>query len=411
MEYIFPKNFFWGASSSAHQVEGGLVNDWTEWEKDQANNLAKKGWSRASDWQKKFFSEINDPANYISGRACDHYHLFDQDFALAKRLGHNATRISIAWERIEPQLGQFDENELNHYKEVVRSMRRNGLEPFVTLYHWPLPLWFRDMGGWENKEAVKYFGQYVEKVVESLKHEVKYWIVINEPWVYSTLHYYQGDRPPAKKSVGKTWLVYNKLAEAHITAYKKIKALDTTAMVGSSKCMIWFEAKSNNWVNRLLKAGADWYVNTRWLDMIANYQDFIGLNHYHHDRVDYGYTKNVNKKVNDLGWELYPESIYRVLMMLKRFNKRVFITENGLADAVDSRREWYLRECLKFVHKAIGEGIDVRGYLHWSLMDNFEWDYGFWPRFGLVEIDYETLERRPRRSAWWYKEVCSRNGF
>jgi beta-glucosidase len=411
MKFQFPKNFLWGAATSAHQVEGGLINDWSEWEKENCDILAKKGWERASDWQREKFPEIKNPTNYISGKAADHYNLYDQDFAMAQELGHNATRISIAWERIEPSEGIFNEKELDHYLNVIKSMKRHGLEPFVTLYHWPVPLWFRDIGGWENKKAVEYFARYTQKVVEKLKDEVKFWIVINEPWVYTTLHYFQGDRPPAKKNLFSAWRVYDKLAVAHNLAYDEIKKIDNDAQVGSSHLMIWFEANPNNLVNRWLKSWADWYVNNRWFDLIGGKQDFIGLNHYHHDTVNWGFAKNADKQVNDLGWELYPESIFQVLMMLKKYKKPVYITENGLADAEDSRRKWYLEECLKYVCQAIEKGVDVRGYLHWSLLDNFEWDYGYWPRFGLIEVDFEKLTRRPRKSARWYKEVCKNNGF
>ena len=159
----------------------------------------------------------------------------------------------------------------------------------------------------------------------------------------------------------------------------------------------------------MLKKNIDWWRNFYFLNRIKNHQDFIGLNHYLHNRINYGFNKNENEKVSDMRRELYPEAIYYVLMDLKRYNKPIYITENGLADAGDQKRGWFILETLKNVSRAIGEGVDVKGYLHWSLMDNFEWDKGFWPRFGLLEIDYKTLERKVRPSANFYRDICVAN--
>ncbi|MEK7074819.1 MAG: family 1 glycosylhydrolase, partial [Patescibacteria group bacterium] len=167
----------------------------------------------------------------------------------------------------------------------------------------------------------------------------------------------------------------------------------------------------NKWINRLLKKFMDWWWNFYFLNRIKNHQDFIGLNHYSHNRINYGFNKNENQKVSDMGWELYPEAIYHVLMDLKLYNKPIYITENGLADAKDQKRGWFIFETLKWIHKAIEQGADVKGYLHWSLMDNVELDKGFWPRFGLLEIDRETLERKIRPSANFYRDVCIANGI
>lgn len=412
MKYRFPKGFFWGASTSAHQVEGGLINDWSEWEKKMADNLAKQPeWWKRNGWDENIFPEMRSPNNYISGLACDHYHRYKEDFEWAKDLGHNATRFSIDWSRIEPKEGCFDEKELEHYLNKVRFLRDIGIEPFVTLWHWPLPLWLSNIGGWENKMTIDYFARFCRKVVEKLDDHVKFWIVLNEPEVFMGQSYFLGNWPPQKKSMHSSWVVLHNLLEGHKKVYMVIKNINPNAQVGIAKHNIYHEAYRNSWWNRLVKYFYDWRDNEYILNYINNYQDFIGFNHYLHDRIDGWTGKNENKHISDFGWELYPESLYFAVSELKKYKKPIYITEHGLADMDDKNRRWFLEESLKGLHRAIGEGVDVRGYLHWSLMDNFEWDKGFWPRFGLIEVNRITLARKPRKSALWYKEVCENNGF
>ena len=164
--------------------------------------------------------------------------------------------------------------------------------------------------------------------------------------------------------------------------------------------------------NRVLKKFIDWWWNFYFLNRIKNYQDFIGLNHYFHNRIKgLKFNQNKNEKISDLGWEIYPEGIYHVLKDLKKYNKPIYITENGLADAKDQNRKWFVKESLHNIHKAIADGVNVRGYFYWSLLDNFEWDKGFWPRFGLIEIDYNSLARKPRLSSWIYSEIAKNNSI
>jgi len=205
--------------------------------------------------------------------------------------------------------------------------------------------------------------------------------------------------------------VNRNLIKAHREAYEIIKKNNPAAQVGIAKNNIYFEAYQNKFINNLLKKFIDWWWNFYFLDKIKNQQDFIGLNHYFHNRINYGFNKNANKKTSDLGWELYPEAIHYVLKDLKKYNKPIYITENGLADAADKNREWFIKESLKNIHKAIQENTDVRGYFYWSLLDNFEWDKGFWPRFGLVEIDFKTQERKIRHSAYEYAKICRENAL
>ncbi|HBC58793.1 TPA: hypothetical protein DCZ14_00005, partial [Candidatus Azambacteria bacterium] len=199
----FPKGFFWGSATSAHQVEGNNVNDWSEPERQNAVRLAKEAKKYWRKWQQDKFPEMFNPENYISGKACDHYNRFEEDFDVAKSLGHNAHRFSVEWSRIEPEEGQFNEKEIEHYKKVVKTLRERGIEPFVTLWHWTQPLWIRDIGGWENKKTIDYFVRYVEKLAASFGDGVKFWIVVNEPNIYAALGYIRGDQPPGVKNIFK----------------------------------------------------------------------------------------------------------------------------------------------------------------------------------------------------------------
>jgi len=409
MTLKFPKGFYWGSATSAHQVEGNNVNDWSEWEKKNAERLAKEAKEKWQPWQQEKFPEMFNPENYISGRACDHYHLYEQDFDIAKKLGHNAHRFSIEWSRIEPEQGKFNEKEIEHYRKVIITLKGLEIEPFVTIWHWPIPIWLRDKGGWENKKITDYFERYAEKISNALGENVKFWITLNEPEIYASNSYFAGVWPPQKKNLFAYLRVLNNLIKAHRKAYGVIKKANSNSKIGIAKNNIYFEAYQNRLVNRVLKKFIDWWWNFYFLNRIRNHQDFIGLNHYFHNRINYGFNKNENKKISDIGWELYPEAIYYVLKDLKRFNKPIYITENGLADGGDKKRSWFILESLKNIGKAINEGVNVRGYLHWSLMDNFEWDKGFWPRFGLVEVNYKTLERKIRPSALQYAKICKTN--
>jgi beta-glucosidase len=373
--------FLFGASTSSHQVEGGNHNNWTEWEKKRG-----KG------------------EDYISGRACDHYNRFREDFDIAKSLSHNAHRFSIEWSRIEPQKGRFNEKEIEHYREVLHALRERGIEPLFTIWHWTLPIWLSDEGGILAKDFPNYFSRYAEKLALAFKKEVKFWITVNEPEVVSWNSYAKGVWPPQGHSMFISHRARANLIKAHRETYRKLKNIDPSFRVGAAMNFQWFES-AGGIVNDVMKWVVDRLGNFYFLDRIRTSADFIGCNYYFHNRLDYGFIKNKNEETSDMGWEIYPEGIYRVLMDLKKYHLPIYITENGLADARDVHRESFIARHISWMQKAIDEGVDVRGYLHWSLLDNFEWDKGFSPRFGLVEIDYQTLERRIRPSAFVYKKI------
>ncbi|EKE18842.1 MAG: hypothetical protein ACD_9C00216G0006 [uncultured bacterium] len=402
----FPEGFLWGAATSAYQVEGGMHNDWTEWEKLNADRWAKQAGKRFNVWQQEKFPEMFEKENYISGKACDHYNKYEQDFDLAKEGGHNAHRFSIEWSRIEPKEGKFDEKEIEHYKNVVSALRKRGIEPFITLFHWTNPVWIQEKGGWANKEVVEYFTRYVEKITSALGNDVKCWVVINEPNIFTMFSYIKGTQPFGIKNIIKGVNVFVNLARAHKKAYAVIHNNNQNAKVGSTVSLFYFSTE-NFIVKKFASFGA-YFWNHLFLKMVAKSSDFIGCNYY----TIFKLKQDENQlQVSDLNWSIFPEGIYLTLQKLKQYNLPIYITENGIADSDDGKRTDFIKEHLKYIHKAINEGIDVRGYLHWSFMDNFEMPElrGFWPRFGLIEIDYKTQERKPRKSFYAYARICKEN--
>jgi len=392
LENKFPKGFLWGSATSAHQVEGNNHNDWSEWEKSRQRVSYLKSMGR-------------NPDEFISGRTCDHYNRFRADFDIAKSLGHNAHRFSIEWSRIEPEEGKFNEKEIEHYRDVIKALRERGLEPFITLWHWTIPLWVRDKGGVESKEFPKFFARFSKKMAEDFP-EVKYWMTLNEPTSVIANSYFRGLWPPQKKSIYSVIRVYNVLAKAHKMAYFAIHEINPEAQVGFGNLMIDLEPFSLNLLDIFASKFRDYWSNIYFLKLVGDLNDYYALQYYFHLKISFPQrVRNENQKISDMGWEIYPKGIYNLLKRLGKLKKPIFITENGIADNIDKNRAQFIEEHLKWISKAGEEGVDIRGYFYWSLMDNFEWESGFGPRFGLVEIDYKTLERKIRPSALAYKKI------
>lgn len=413
----FPKEFYFGAATSSHQVEGGTNNQWTKWERENAERLAKEagpssnfggGKGTAPDWE-LIKSQAKNPENYISGITVDHYHRYAEDLAIAKSLGLNAYRFSLEWSRIEPKQGIFDSSEIERYRQMIRSVRTMGIEPFVGLWHWTEPLWFTEKGGWESKDAVDFFSSYVQKVIEELGNEARYWIPVNEIEVYAGCSYILGVWPPQKRNLFSYNKVTRNLIKAHNAAYKIIKSLNKNAQAGSALSYTYYKAASgiSKPFNVLIARLADWHLNHHIRKSIVDNSDFMGLNFYQRCVIKGTMIFYSKEKVrrSDMGWELYPQGILLALRDLRKYKKPIFITENGLADSQDKYRAWFIRTTLSYVAQAISEGIDVKGYFYWSLLDNFEWDKGFWPEFGLIHVDRLTLSRTIRPSAWEYVKI------
>ena len=417
----FPKGFLWGAATSAHQVEGGTLNNWSEWEQANAGRLAEEAKIKWKLWQQEKFPEMFDPENYISGIACDHYNRYEADFDLIKEGGHNAHRFSIEWSRIEPEEGKFNEKEIEHYRRVIKSLRSRGIEPFVTLWHWTNPLWLEAKGGCESRKFAEYFSSYAKFVIEKIGKDVKFWITLNEPTSVIASAYLRDNWPPQKKSFLSSWKVFWRLARAHKKAYRKIHKINPEAKVGFANILHSFEAyRKNSLLDRIGIIAGRFVANKLMLLLTDGHNDFLTVQYYFHNRFKFPRRMHLHDKPEtDMGWEIFPEGIYHIIKRLKKYNLPIYITENGLADIDDEKRTEFIKQHLFWIHKSIEEGADVRGYFYWSLLDNFEWDKGFWPRFGLIGIDYssqggsvsggKTLERKPRKSFYEYAKICKSN--
>lgn len=413
--FKFPKHFLWGAATSAHQVEGGQSNNWTDWEKEHAVELArgsKKAFDSPSVHWYRIKKQALDPTNYISGLAADHYHRYEEDFDHARRLGHNAHRFSIEWSRIEPQRGVVDQAALTHYKRVVKALRKRGLEPIVTLFHFTLPTWVAAQGGFTNRQTIADFLHFSQIVVEALGDDVRYWCTINEPEVFASFSYTFGYWPPQHKSYLQGVRAYlSILPQAHIAVYKMIKHRHPSAQVGVSKDQGWYVGQSL-FTRAVMRPLWNWWANYSFLDKIKGHQDYIGVNYYFRFNL-HGWRVEIDQQnPSDMGWGLSPEGLYEVVKATgRRYQKPIIVTECGVADAQDETRAWYIKAVLRELHKAMTEGVVVHGFLYWALLDNFEWDKGFWPRFGLIEISPKTLKRTVRPSALEYAKVIKAGGL
>jgi beta-glucosidase len=376
----FPKGFLWGSATAAYQVEGGnIYSDWNDY--------------------------------YPAGIACDHYHKYEEDFDWVVKLNQNAHRFSIEWARIEPEEGKFSQIEIEHYRKVLLALKQRNIKAMVTLFHFTLPKWFAQKGGFAKKKNIYYFQRFANKVFDEYKDLADFWITINEPYVYVGQGYFAKIWPPQKRNPILYLKVLKNLILAHKLIYKDFHQKDNRVLVGIVKNNQFFEPYNKKSIlDRFSVKIADWWQNQYFLSKIKNHFDFIGLNYYFHHKIKFPFfIKNDNKIVSDIGWEIYPKGIYYVLLGLKKYNLPIYITENGLADKNDRLRKDFIKNHLYWVWRAIQDGVDVRGYFHWSLIDNFEWEKGFEPRFGLIEIDYQTLERKPRKSAFYYAEICKNN--
>lgn len=397
----FPHNFFWGAATSAYQVEGNNINsDWWEWEKRMG-------------------------LKETSGLACRHYELYKLDFDLAKLLNHNAHRFSIEWSRIEPKCGEFSAQELQHYIDVVLSLKERNIEPIVTLHHFTNPIWFANLGGWLNKNSGEYFLRYVERIIDALGDKVRFWITINEPMVYVYYSYILGLWPPQEKSLLKARRVRDNLVLAHIKAYRLIHSIYKkrnlpSPFVSIAKNIQEFQPRRPAIKNRFAAYLRDELFNFLFIKKLIAYKalDFIGINYYTRSLVDiknwhpkdllFCISENAQDgiKKNSLGWDIYPEGLYNLLLRLKRFNLPVFILENGICTDDDNVRWDFICGHLKNISLAMRQGVCVLGYIYWSLIDNYEWDKGFSHRFGLISVDYAAYKRAIRPSAREFSEVC-----
>ena len=418
MRINLPDNFLWGAATSSHQVEGNnRNNDWWEWE------LEGKTQS--------------------SGAACGHYHKFKEDFLLAKELGHNAHRLSLEWSRLEKEENVWDESEWDHYKTVLDELKKLRITPIVTLNHFTIPLWFRKKGAWLNEESVNIFARFAEKALKELGNKVEYWITINEPNVLAFLSYYYGQWPPCRKNFNEALLVLKHMIKSHAKSYDLMRKFAgknseiKPPKIGIAKAVTAFHpCRAFSARDRLSVLMRKWLHNHGTVASLINGRilipglapealyskntlDFIGINYYFRQfiRRDKLFSKNFlgevcslrhhpkAGKTTDMGWEIYPKGIYELVKSFSRYKLPLMITENGIATEDDSLRQTFIKQHLDYLFRAMEEGSSVIGYLHWSLLDNFEWAEGYTKRFGLIHVDYKTQKRTVKPSARYYASI------
>jgi beta-glucosidase len=404
---------------AAHQNEGGdgqeigRRNDWGHWEEANARRLAARA-RRKNYGQGRVGNlppEALRPATYLSGRGTGHYRRWGEDLDLARELGLTAFRFALEWSRIEPEPGCYDEDAIAHYRDVAQACRDRGMEPFVTVWHFTLPPWAEALGGWESEAVVSAFVRMASVVTARLADAVTFWATLCEPETYAMMTSLPYVIPPAD-----TWLSYRQgvlpflrvrrnLVAAHRQAYRAVKSAHPELQVGITLNFVhydgWGDAISRA-VRHLMWRASNGYFAPRVADAV----DWLGVQYYFHCRVKLVPFRNDFERRSDLGWELYPRGHAAVLKEIARFGKPVYVTESGLADRHDRHRAWYLAESLRSIAEAIDDGVDCRGYFHWTLTDNFEWDKGWWPRFGLIEIDRaRDMRRIPRGSARAYADI------
>jgi beta-glucosidase len=421
----FPDGFLWGTASASHQVEGDNTNNqWSAFEQQPG-----------AIWY-----------GDRSGLACNWWRNAEADFDRMADLGLNAHRLSVEWSRIEPEPGQFNHAALDRYRQMLDGLRSRGIQPMVTLHHFSEPLWLTRIRGWENGASVAFFRRYVEETVRALADLCDCWVTINEPMVMTAQGWFLGNWPPQKSNFVQAMDVVRHMLSAHAEAYHAIHAIQPEAKVGYAKHVRLFQAmRPGSRLDRYAAGLKRWLFEHVWVAAtrdgllrpplgrlqrdrrIANSYDFIGLNYYTRDYVRF--TPNplalfgresfpAAGELSDAGRHgafshFDPEGLYQVCREVTAFHPGVpiYITENGVPDREDRFRPRWLVAHLRQLHRALEDGCNVRGYYHWTLVDNFEWAEGWGLRFGLYALDPKTQVRTPRPSADLYRNIIRSNAI
>jgi beta-glucosidase len=398
-ERRFPEGFLWGCATAAHQVEGNNHNcDWWEFE--------RRGGIRTGD--------SADPA-------CDHYNRFREDFRLLGQLRNNAHRLSVEWSRVEPAEGQFDQAQIAHYRDVLSDLRERGMVAMVTLHHFTSPLWFTRRGGWTASGSPEAWLAFVRRVAEELGELAGLWCTLNEPNIYAYQGWVTGEFAPGRRGdVAGLYRVLAHMHDAHELAFRELKRITPQVPVGLAQNK-WLLLPANRWhpVERLL-AGTSQFLLDHWpagpgrlRRVVEASSDYVGLNHYSGSLVS-ALGRHLNPAwlhESDFGWAIQPEWMRHCLEELAPLGKPVYVTESGIATADDDKRSQFLVDVLGQVWQAIENGVDVRGYFHWTSTDNFEWARGYSMRFGLVGVDLETQERTVKPSGKLFARIAGGNAL
>ncbi len=440
-EYIFPEGFKWGCATASYQIEGSPL----------ADGAGESIWHR-------FSHESGMITNGDTGDvACDHYRLYREDVAMMKRLGLNSYRFSIAWPRIFPD-GRSGVNQagLDFYSSLVDELLAADIEPCPTLYHWDLPQAIEDVGGWCNPDTAQWFGEYATLIFDRLGDRVKFWITLNEPFVAAFLGYGLGVHAPGVLDLDQALIAGHTLLKAHGRAVSAFRDSGRDGQIGITldleACMPATDSdKDRTAAERYAAFKNGWFLDPIFLGkypaemcdafsvmprmepedkkIINQPVDFIGINNYtrtlwRHSDISFLRADHVmpEGKYTEMEWEVYPDGLYDILKWVHSTydGPPLYVTENGASfpDEVeadgsvnDDDRLEYVRDYLKACHRAIKEGVNLRGYFLWSLMDNFEWGHGYSKRFGIVRVDFDNQQRTIKKSGEWYSRTIENNGF
>ncbi len=438
----FPANFLWGAATSAYQIDGAAGEDGRT----------------ASIWDAFAHTPGKTHHGDTGDIACDHYHRWEDDVELMADLGLNAYRFSISWPRLQPGgSGLLNPRGVDFYRALLERLQTRGIRPLVTLYHWELPQELEDAGGWPARDTAARFADFAATTVDVLGDLASDWITLNEPWCQAFLGYHSGIHAPGRRDLADAVAAAHHLNLAHGLAVGAIRAARPGMRLGVADILTHIRAATDTLADRAAAARVDANNNRFFLDpvlgggyshavtdlygtrgleaviraddeaIIGAALDFLAVNHYHHMIIEADETEphlgargvSAEPATTSLGWSVTPEALYGVLRLVHDDYPAIplYITENGASyvDYVDptgqvrdEERIEYLRGYLGAVAQAIGDGIDIRGYFAWSLLDNFEWGEGYRSRFGLVYVDYRSQQRIPKASAYWYRDLIRR---
>jgi beta-glucosidase len=437
----FPDDFLWGAATSSFQIEGSPLADG----------------AASSNWYEWTHTPGRISGNQNADIACNHFHLYKDDIAMMKRMGLKAYRLSFSWPRIIPERGRVNEKGLDFYRRVLDELQKAGITPSVTLFHWEVPVWAK--GEWENRETAIAFGEYAETVFKKLGREVPYWATHNETVCTSQLGYLWGYFPPGKSDKKAFSNVVHHLNLSHGLAVRAFHQSGLKGEIGWVLALAPIRPSTQDPVDIQYAKNMDALHNRVFLDPVAGRGypsflnefagtpegpvaedlkiisqpiDFLGVNHYFPNYARYAPGLNIfdndftmpdRSYITDMRWKVDAPALYELLTHLHKEygHKKILITENGMAmrDSLRTREEmmedngrvYYLGHYLAQMNRAMKEGVPVKGYFAWSLMDNFEWGYGYDPRFGLIYVDFKTQERIFKKSAYWYQKAIADKGF
>jgi len=418
--FHFPRGFLWGTATSAHQVEGNNTNNnWYAWEQEPGRILE----------------------GHKSGLACDWWNgRWREDLDRAVEGGQSSHRFSLEWSRIQPTPDRWDEEAIDRYIEMLRGMYERRITPLVTLHHFSDPLWLAERGGWENEDTPALFEKFTAKVVDSLKEYVSYWCTINEPNVYALMGYAFGVFPPGKKDIGSALRVLLNMVRGHALAYHTIHRLQPTARAGiamnyrsllPAKSWLFLDRwaarvqsdLANNIFPRAVATGKFKSIfGSKRIPEAKGTQDYFGLNYYTRNYVTFNLLRagemfgrldfRQDAELSHTGFLANePEGFFEAIQWALQFKIPILITENGVEDPDDKLRPKYLVQHIHQMWRAVNFNFPVKGYFHWSQVDNFEWERGWTQRYGLWELNTEKQTRRKRASADLYAEICRENGL